>query len=160
MFWLLPMGPLVLQISVSPISWSNPTLPFPTTPVQYVGSPQSLLTPRKINPYNAQRNPPTYTLSAVSCFRFVISRWLASDTNVTCVQVLYGKQPYWWLKSPILIISARFKHIEPINSSIEIQPNHLDFMQRCWSTESEVRPSVEEVIIYLQEALSNETSSV
>ncbi|KAG2041340.1 kinase-like domain-containing protein [Suillus americanus] len=76
------------------------------------------------------------------------------------LQVLYGKQPYWWLKSAIHVIAARFKHIEPIDSSIEIQPDHLDFMQRCWSTENEVRPSVEEVINYLQEALSNETSSV
>lgn len=75
------------------------------------------------------------------------------------LQVLYGKQPYWWLKSPIHVISARFKHVEPIKSSIEIQPNHLDFMRRCWSTESRDRPSVEDVINYLQEALSNETSS-
>lgn len=154
MFWLLPMDPLVWQISVSPISWSNPTLPFPTTPVQYVGSPQSSLTPRKISPYDAQQNLPTYTLSAVLCFRFIISRWLANDANITCVQVLYGKQPYWWLKSPIHVISARFKHTEPINSSTEIQPDHLEFMRRCWSKESEARPSVEEVIKYLQEAQS------
>ncbi|KAG1853446.1 kinase-like domain-containing protein, partial [Suillus subalutaceus] len=39
MFWLLPMDPLVLQILVSPISWHNLTLPFPTTPVQsYMGN--------------------------------------------------------------------------------------------------------------------------
>lgn len=75
------------------------------------------------------------------------------------LQVLYGKQPYWWLKSPIHVISARFKHTEPINASVEIQPDHLEFMRRCWSKESEARPSVEEVIKYLQEALSNETSS-
>ncbi|KAG1815242.1 kinase-like domain-containing protein [Suillus subaureus] len=79
------------------------------------------------------------------------------------LQVLYGKQPYCWLKTAIHIISAKFGHIEPIDSSIGIQPNHLDFMRRCWSTAKEGRPSVEEVINYLQEALSslsNETSSV
>ncbi|KAG1749418.1 kinase-like domain-containing protein [Suillus lakei] len=76
------------------------------------------------------------------------------------LQVLYGKQPYWWLKTAIHVISAKFRHLEPIDPSIEIQPNHMDFMRRCWSTESEVRPSVEEVISYLEEALSNETSSV
>ncbi|KAG1730476.1 kinase-like domain-containing protein, partial [Suillus lakei] len=76
------------------------------------------------------------------------------------LQVLYGKQPYWWLKTAIHVISAKFRHLEPIDSSIEIQPDHLDFMRRCWSMESEVRPSVEEVINYLQDALSNETSSV
>jgi serine/threonine protein kinase len=75
------------------------------------------------------------------------------------LQVLYGKQPYWWLTSAIYVMSAKFKHIEPINSSIEIQPNHLVFMRRCWSTTKEVRPSVEEVINYLEEALSNETLS-
>ncbi|KAG2088074.1 kinase-like domain-containing protein [Suillus discolor] len=75
------------------------------------------------------------------------------------LQVLHGKQPYWWLKSAIHVISAKFKRTEPIDSSVEIEPNHLDFMRRCWSTESELRPSVEEVINYLQEALSNETSS-
>ncbi|KAG1811848.1 kinase-like domain-containing protein [Suillus subaureus] len=54
------------------------------------------------------------------------------------LQVLYGKQPYWWLKSAIHVISAKFRHVEPIDSSIEIQPNHLDFMRRCWSMESEL----------------------
>ncbi|KAG1847618.1 kinase-like domain-containing protein [Suillus subluteus] len=69
------------------------------------------------------------------------------------LQVLYGKQPYWWLTSAIHVISAKFRHVDPIDSSIEIQPNHLDFMRRCWSTIKEDRPSVEEVINYLQEAL-------
>ncbi|KAG2053224.1 kinase-like protein [Suillus hirtellus] len=76
------------------------------------------------------------------------------------LQVLYGKQPYWWLKSAIHVISAKFKRTDPIDSSVKIQPNHLNFMRRCWSTKSELRPSVEEVINYLEEALSNETSSV
>ncbi|KAG0701067.1 kinase-like domain-containing protein [Suillus ampliporus] len=76
------------------------------------------------------------------------------------LQVLYGKQPYWWLKTAIHVVSARFKHLEPIDSSIKIQPNHLAFMRRCWSIESKVRPSVEEVLNYLEEALSDETSSV
>ncbi|KAG1791956.1 kinase-like domain-containing protein [Suillus subaureus] len=67
------------------------------------------------------------------------------------LQVLYGKQPYWWLK---------FNQGEPIDSSIEIQPNHLNFMRRCWSTARDDRPSVAEAIDYLQEALSNDTSSV
>ncbi|KAG1853472.1 kinase-like domain-containing protein [Suillus subalutaceus] len=75
------------------------------------------------------------------------------------LQVLYGKQPYWWLKSAPHVISAKFRHAEPIDSSIDIHPSHLDFMRRCWSTAKEVRPSVEEVINYLQEALSNETLS-
>ncbi|KAG2046361.1 kinase-like protein [Suillus hirtellus] len=76
------------------------------------------------------------------------------------LQVLHAKQPYWWLKSAIHVISAKFKRTEPIDSSVKIEPDHLDFMRRCWSTESELRPSVEEVINYLQEALLNEASFV
>ncbi|KAG1728740.1 kinase-like domain-containing protein [Suillus paluster] len=76
------------------------------------------------------------------------------------LEVLYGKQPYWWLKTAIHVVSARFKDIEPIDSSVNIQLNHLDFMRRCWSIKSEIRPSMEEVLIYLQEALSNETSPI
>ncbi|KAG1895741.1 kinase-like domain-containing protein [Suillus fuscotomentosus] len=76
------------------------------------------------------------------------------------LQVLYGKKPYWWLKSAMHVTSAKLKRTEPVDSSIEIQRNHLKFMRRCWSTESELRPSVEEVINYLQEALLNEASFV
>ncbi|KAG2054030.1 kinase-like protein, partial [Suillus hirtellus] len=137
---------------------SNPAFSYHTGAVRLVAP--ELLDPQKSNPYNAQRYPLTYTLSAVSCFRFAVSRWLTGDTNFTCVQVLYGKKPYWWLNSAMHVTSAKLKRTEPIDSSIEIQPNHLNFMRRCWSTESEFRPSVEEVINYLQEVLMNETSSV
>jgi len=78
------------------------------------------------------------------------------------LQVLYGKQPYWWLNSPIHVVSAKYRGVEPINSSIQIQPNHLDFMRLCWSAESTVRPSVEDVLklLRVEEALLNESQSV
>ncbi|KAJ8586613.1 kinase-like protein [Rhizopogon salebrosus TDB-379] len=78
------------------------------------------------------------------------------------LQVLYGKQPYWWLRSPIHVVAAKYQGMEPINSSIQIQPHHLEFMRRCWSAESTARPSVEDVLTFLQaeEELLEESPSV
>ncbi|KAJ8587875.1 kinase-like protein [Rhizopogon salebrosus TDB-379] len=78
------------------------------------------------------------------------------------LQVLYGKQPYWWLRSPIHVVAAKYQGMEPINSSIRIQPHHLEFMRQCWSAESTARPSVEGVLTFLQaeEALLKESPSV
>ncbi|KAJ8588956.1 hypothetical protein M405DRAFT_818854 [Rhizopogon salebrosus TDB-379] len=52
--------------------------------------------------------------------------------------------------------------MEPINSSIQILPNHLEFMRRCWSAKSTARPSVEDVLTFLQveDALLNESQFV
>ncbi|KAJ8587883.1 kinase-like protein [Rhizopogon salebrosus TDB-379] len=74
------------------------------------------------------------------------------------LQVLYGKQPYWWLRSPLHVVTAKHKDMEPINSSIQIEPNHLDFMRRCWSVKSTARPSVEDVLKFLQ--VEEESQSV
>ncbi|OAX33312.1 kinase-like protein [Rhizopogon vinicolor AM-OR11-026] len=71
------------------------------------------------------------------------------------LQVLYGKQPYWWLKNAVHVVSAKFKDLEPINDSLQIQPTHLDFMRRCWSPNTEVRPSVDDVLNFLQEVPLN-----
>jgi hypothetical protein len=51
--------------------------------------------------------------------------------------------------------------MEPINSSIKIEPNHLDFMRQCWSTESAARPSVQDVLTFLEieQALLSESQS-
>jgi hypothetical protein len=94
--------------------------------------------------------------------RHIRSRWyhasgiksldgLLVSTNRPYLQVLYGKQPYWWLRRPIQVVSAKYRGVEPINSSIQFWPNQLDFMRRCWSVESTVRPSVNDVLAFLQE---------
>ncbi|KAG1805814.1 kinase-like domain-containing protein [Suillus subaureus] len=119
---------------------SNPTFSYHTGAIRWVAP--ELLDPPQDQPIpRATKSSDIYALGGIM------------------LQVLYGKQPYWWLKSATHVISAKFKHAEPIDSSIKIQPNHLNFMRRCWSKEKEGRPSVEEVIDYLQEALSNETLS-
>ncbi|KAG2363119.1 kinase-like domain-containing protein [Suillus spraguei] len=118
---------------------SNPTFSYHTGAVRWVAL-ELLDTPEDQPIQFATKSTDIYALGGIM------------------LQVLYGKRPYWWLKSPIHVVSAKFRHTEPINSSIEIQPNHLNFMRRCWSTASEDRPSVEGVINYLQ-ALSNESSS-
>ncbi|OAX32207.1 kinase-like protein, partial [Rhizopogon vinicolor AM-OR11-026] len=73
------------------------------------------------------------------------------------LEVLYGKQPYWWIKNAVHVVTAKFKHLEPINASLQIQPTHLDFMRRCWSPDSEVRPSVDDVLKFLQEVPLDES---
>ncbi|KAG2134522.1 kinase-like domain-containing protein [Suillus clintonianus] len=117
---------------------SSPTFSYHTGAIRWVAP--ELLEPPENQPIQcATRSTDIYALGGIMLL------------------VLYGKQPYWWLKTVTHLVSARFKHLEPIDSSIKIQPSHLNFMQRCWSTKSEDRPSVEEVISYLQ-ALLNETS--
>ncbi|KAG2070502.1 kinase-like protein [Suillus decipiens] len=75
------------------------------------------------------------------------------------LQVLYGKLPYWWLQTALRVMGSKFKYQEPINDSIQIQENHLDFMRWCWSIEIENRPSAEVVLAFLEKAISIEASS-
>ena len=67
------------------------------------------------------------------------------------LQVLYGKVPYWWIKSSEHVFSAKFQKKEPIlvDSHLQIRQNHLDFMRQCWSDEREARPSVDDILSYL-----------
>jgi hypothetical protein len=57
------------------------------------------------------------------------------------------------------VVHAKYKGMEPTDSSIQIEPNHLDFMRRCWSPDITARPSVEDVLKFLraEEALLNES---
>ncbi|KAG2070499.1 kinase-like protein [Suillus decipiens] len=70
------------------------------------------------------------------------------------LQVLHGKLPYWWLKTAPQVMGSKVKYQEPVNGSIQIQENHLEFMRRCWSIEIENRPSVEVVLSFLEEAIT------
>ncbi|KAG2041344.1 kinase-like domain-containing protein [Suillus americanus] len=70
------------------------------------------------------------------------------------LQVLYGKPPYWWIKTALQVMASKFHYREPINSTMQIQAHHLNFMRRCWSIASENRPSVEEVLGFLEKAIS------
>lgn len=70
------------------------------------------------------------------------------------LQVLYGKPPYWWIKTALQVMALKFKYQEPINNTMHIQAYYLDFMRRCWSVEREKRPSVEEVLDFLEKAIS------
>ncbi|KAG2070493.1 kinase-like protein [Suillus decipiens] len=66
------------------------------------------------------------------------------------LQVLYDKPPYWWIKTALQVMALKFKYHEPINNTLHMQANHLKFMRRCWSTKSANRPSVEEVLKFLE----------
>ncbi|KAG2140927.1 kinase-like domain-containing protein [Suillus bovinus] len=120
---------------------SNPTFSYHNGAVRWV-APELFVPPEDQPIQCATKSTDVYALGGIM------------------LQVLYGKQPYWWLKSAIHVTSAKFKGTEPIDSSIDIQSDHLNFMRRCWSTESKLRPSVEEVINYLQEEMSNENLSL
>ncbi|KAG2753109.1 kinase-like protein [Suillus brevipes Sb2] len=74
------------------------------------------------------------------------------------LQVLYGKPPYWWIKTALQVMALKFKYQEPINNTMHIQAYYLDFMRRCWSVECEKRPSVEEVLVFLEKAISSGVS--
>jgi hypothetical protein len=76
------------------------------------------------------------------------------------LQVLYRKLPYWWIKTALQVVKLKSDHQEPIINPTDIQIHHLNFMRRCWSINSESRPSVEEVLDFFEEAISNETVSV
>ncbi|KAG2053220.1 kinase-like protein [Suillus hirtellus] len=72
------------------------------------------------------------------------------------LEVLYGELPYWWIKQARLVIAPKLKGQEPIKeNNLQIQTDHLDFMRRCWSIESENRPPVKEVVCFLERAISN-----
>jgi hypothetical protein len=60
------------------------------------------------------------------------------------------------------VVHAKYKGMEPMEPSIQIEPNHLDFMRRCWSADSTARPSMEDVLKFLQveEALLNKSQSI
>ncbi|KAG1853443.1 kinase-like domain-containing protein [Suillus subalutaceus] len=70
------------------------------------------------------------------------------------LQVLYGKPPYWWIKTALQVMASKFNYQEPINSTMQIQAHHLDFMRRCWAIEIKNRPAVEEVLDFLEQAIS------
>ncbi|KAG2053204.1 kinase-like protein [Suillus hirtellus] len=80
------------------------------------------------------------------------------------LEVLYSKTPYWWIsqkaQNAVQVVSSKYKGQEPINNAMQIQARHLDFLRRCWSINSESRPSVEEVLGFLAEkAMSDWVSS-
>ncbi|KAG1737434.1 kinase-like domain-containing protein [Suillus lakei] len=79
------------------------------------------------------------------------------------LHVLYGKLPYWWVKTALQVIASKFKHQEPvtqsINNIVQIPVHYLDFMRRCWSIKSDDHPSVEEVLDFLEGVISKASSS-
>ncbi|KAG1721986.1 kinase-like domain-containing protein [Suillus paluster] len=69
------------------------------------------------------------------------------------------KLPYWWIKSALQVVALKFNYQEPIIDTMQIPAHHLDFMRRCWSIKSDNRPSVDDVLDFLEKAISHETSS-
>jgi len=119
-------------------------------------APECMILPEEQTIQCGTKSGDIYALGCIM-FQVLVSYWLVDTSNWHYLQVLYEKEPYWWLKNALHVITAKFKNTKPINSSIHIESNHLDFMQQCWSDEITSRPSVDDVLAFIDSLLSNET---
>jgi len=83
-----------------------------------------------------------------------VSLYLTLILSLTTPAGTYRKLPYWWTSNVLQVIAAKFSNKEPINDTIEIPAHYLDFMRRCWSIDNERRPSMEDVLDFLEEVMS------
>lgn len=65
------------------------------------------------------------------------------------LEVLYGTRPYWWIKTAPQVVVLKFANQEPIDTTLQIQPHHLNYMRQCWSIKPENRPSVEDTLTFI-----------
>ncbi|KAG1840315.1 kinase-like domain-containing protein [Suillus tomentosus] len=67
------------------------------------------------------------------------------------MQVLFNCSPYFDMKTESLVIMAKSKGILPTRpASPAIADVHWRYIERCWSTQIEMRPSVDEVLDYIK----------
>ncbi|KAG2134519.1 kinase-like domain-containing protein [Suillus clintonianus] len=119
---------------------SNPAFSYQTGAVRWA-APELIVLPEGQTVQFATKSSDIYALGCIM------------------LQVLYGKLPYWWIKTALQVIALKFNYQEPIDNTVQIQAHHLHFMRRCWSTKTESRPSVEDVLDFLEEAISHGASS-
>ncbi|KAG0699794.1 kinase-like domain-containing protein [Suillus ampliporus] len=69
--------------------------------------------------------------------------------------VFSGRLPFWWLGKVQHVFSAQLRHIEPYrdDSSVFVDPQHLEFMRKCWSVKPEGRPSIEDATCFVEDEL-------
>ncbi|KAJ8588957.1 kinase-like protein [Rhizopogon salebrosus TDB-379] len=106
---------------------SNPAFSYHTGAVRWA-APELIIVPEGQTVQRTTKSSDIYSLGCIM------------------LQVLYGKLPYWWINTALQVVTSKFTNQEPINNTVEIQANYLNFLRRCWSTESESRPSVGEGI--------------
>ncbi|KAG0696064.1 kinase-like domain-containing protein [Suillus ampliporus] len=72
------------------------------------------------------------------------------------LEVFSGRLPFWWLVLVPHIFSAQLKHIEPYrdDSGVTVDPQHLDFMRKCWSVKPEGRPSIGDATSFVEDELA------
>jgi serine/threonine protein kinase len=136
---------------------SNPAFSYHTGAVRWA-APELIIVPEGQTVQCATKSSDIYSLG---CIMLHVSLLFTSILSLTQrLQVLYGKLPYWWIKTALQVVKLKFDNQEPIVDPTDIEAHYLEFMRRCWSTSSESRPSVEEVLDFLEEAISNEIVSV
>lgn len=134
---------------------SNPAFSYQTGAVRWAAPELIVLHDGKTVPC-ATKSSDIYALGCIM-LQVSVSFTFVYDAE-TVTQVLYGKPPYWWIKTALQVMALKFRYQEPINNTMHIQAYYLDFMRRCWSVECEKRPSVEEVLVFLEKAISSGAS--
>ncbi|KAG0697828.1 kinase-like domain-containing protein [Suillus ampliporus] len=72
------------------------------------------------------------------------------------LEVFSGKLPFWWLGKVQHICGAHVQHTEPyrLESKVPVDPQHLEFMRKCWSVKPESRPSIEDAASFVEDELA------
>ncbi|KAG0696065.1 kinase-like domain-containing protein [Suillus ampliporus] len=72
------------------------------------------------------------------------------------LEVFSGRLPFWWLGKVQYIFSAQLKHTEPYqdDSSVSVDPQHLEFMRKCWLVKPEGRPSIQDATSFMEDELA------
>ncbi|KAG1733349.1 kinase-like domain-containing protein [Suillus paluster] len=77
------------------------------------------------------------------------------------LEVFSGKLPFWWLAKVQHVFSAQLGRSEPYQpeSGVPLDPQHLEFMRKCWSAKPESRPSIGDAASFVKHELAKVDSN-
>ena len=139
----------------------------PIQPLDYQdqseGNSMVFMAPELLMPWKFGREDPTYTNEAdIYAFAFVILQVHEHNrrhwSSPYVFQVLTGETPFHRLRQTQLMYYAMEgkRPEKPENAStIGLSDSLWNLTQRCWNTDEELRPNVEEVVTHLGEVAAN-----